>query len=196
MTTEIQKLINKLIASSLPKEWEDFYSECEEPLDWIRKFGRRVILLKQWVIKANNQRLLEEQFDLSQLFHPGVFLNACKQAAARNKIALDKLNLVATFEQDRASEKAVRLKGLLLQGCSMAKHLLGAPSHTDDEFEALPVMYIDFLANPPPMYPSVEQFCLFSSTTRQNILMKLTLGITGNSSEKIIAGTALMLKDI
>ena len=28
MTTEIQKLINKLITSSLPKEWEDFYSEC------------------------------------------------------------------------------------------------------------------------------------------------------------------------
>lgn len=130
MTTEIQKLINKLISSGLPKEWEDFYSECDEPLDWIRKFGRRVILLKQWVIKANNQRLNEEEFDLSELFHPGVFLNACKQAAARNKIALDKLNLVATFEQDKASENAVRLKGLLLQGCSMSKHLLGAPSQT------------------------------------------------------------------
>lgn len=46
------------------------------------------------------------------------------------------------------------------------------------------------------MYPNVEEFCLFSSTTRENILMKLTLGITGSSSEKIIAGTALMLKDI
>jgi hypothetical protein len=37
------------------------------------------------------------------LFHPGVFLNACKQSAARNKIALDKLNLLVTFEQDKAS---------------------------------------------------------------------------------------------
>lgn len=26
MTTEIQKLINKLIHNDLPKEWEDFYS--------------------------------------------------------------------------------------------------------------------------------------------------------------------------
>lgn len=103
MTTEIQKLINKLVSNSLPKEWEDFYSECDEPLDWIRKFGRRIILLKQWVLKANNQRLNEEEFDLSELFHPGVFLNACKQAAARNKIALDKLNLVATFEPDKAT---------------------------------------------------------------------------------------------
>lgn len=48
----------------------------------------------------------------------------------------------------------------------MSKHLLGAPSQTEDEFESLPVMYIDFLANPPPMYPNVEEFCLFSSATR------------------------------
>jgi hypothetical protein len=42
-------------------------------------------------------------FDLSELFHPSVFLNACKQAAARGKIALDKLSLVATFEESKAS---------------------------------------------------------------------------------------------
>jgi hypothetical protein len=29
MTTEIQQFINKIIGNSLPKEWEDFYSECE-----------------------------------------------------------------------------------------------------------------------------------------------------------------------
>ena len=131
MTTEIQMMINKLITNSLPKEWEDFYSECEEPLDWIRMFGRRVILLKQWVSKAHNQRLQGEEFDLSELFHPGVFLNACKQAASRNKIALDKLSISATFEEDKASEAAVKVKGLLLQGCSMAKHLLGHPSNSD-----------------------------------------------------------------
>ena len=129
-------------------------------------FGRRIILLKQWVIKANNQRLVGEEFDLSELFHPAVFLNACKQAASRNKIALDKLSISATFEEDKASESAVKIKGLLLQGCSMAKHLLGAPSHSDEEYESLPVIYIDFLPNPPPIYPNVEEFCLFSSPTR------------------------------
>lgn len=53
--------------------------------------------LKDWVYKAQNSRLLGEEYDLSELFHPVVFLNACKQFASRNKIALDKLNLVATF---------------------------------------------------------------------------------------------------
>jgi hypothetical protein len=66
-------------------------------LEWIRKFGRKLIFIKQWVIKAQNNRLREEEFDLAEIFHPAVFLNACKQLAARNKIALDKLSLVATF---------------------------------------------------------------------------------------------------
>ena len=123
-----------------------------------------------------------------------MFLNACKQLAARNKIALDKLSLVATFEEDRATENAIKLKGLLLQGCSMNKHLLGSSSNTTDEYEQLPTLYIDFLPNPPPMYPNLEEFCMFSSITRESLLMKLSLGITGNNAEKIISGTALMLR--
>lgn len=188
--------MGKIVENSLPKQWEDFYSECGEPLDWIRMFGRRIILLKQWITKANNQQLLGEEFDLSELFHPAVFINACKQAASRKKIALDKLSVSATFEQDKASERAIKIKGLLIQGCSMAKHLLGAPSKAKEEFESLPVLYIDFLANPPPLYPNVEEFCWFSSSSRETVLMKLKLGVAGSSADKIIAGTAIMLKDI
>ena len=65
MTTEIQKLINKLIENSIPKDWEEFYSECEEPLEWIRKFGRKIVLIKQWVLKATSDKLTEEEFDLA-----------------------------------------------------------------------------------------------------------------------------------
>lgn len=83
-----------------------------------------------------------------------MFVNACKQAASRNKIALDKLTLVSTFEESKASADAIKLKGLLLQGCSLSRHLLGALSQKDEEFEKLPILYIDFLASPPPLYPN------------------------------------------
>ena len=93
-----------------------------------------MICLKDWVYKAQNSRLLGETYDLAELFHPVVFLNACKQYASRNKVPLDKLSLVSTFEEDRASENAIKLKNLLIQGCSFANYLLTEPSAKSGEF--------------------------------------------------------------
>ena len=67
---------------------------------------------------------------------------------------MDKLSLVSTFEEDRASENAIKLKNLLIQGCSIANYLLTEPSAKSGEFEDLPLLYVDFLANPPPLYPN------------------------------------------
>jgi hypothetical protein len=122
-------------------------------------------------------------------------VNACKQAASRGKIALDRLSLVSTFEESKASENAIKLKSLLIQGCSLQKHLLGALSQKDEEFEKLPLLYLDFLPSPPPLYPNEEEFYLYSSVTRETLLLRLKLGITGEASEKIIAGTALFLRE-
>jgi dynein heavy chain 2, cytosolic len=196
MTTEIQTVMTRLLTRTLPKEWEEFWAECEDPSDWIRKFGRKLLLVKQWVLKAQSSRVRGEEWDLSELFHPVVFINACKQSASRNRIALDKLTLVTTFEEAKSSENAVKLKGLLLQGCSLHKNLLGPLSQRDEEHEKLPTLFVDFLANPPPLYPSEEEFSLFSSVSRETLLLRLKLGISGEASEKIIAGTALFLRDI
>lgn len=89
----------------------------------------------------------------------------------------------------------MKLKNLLLQGCSLQKHLLGSLSQKEEEFEKLPLLYLDFLSSPPPLYPYEEEFCLYSSVTRETLLLRLKLGIVGDSSEKIIAGTALFLRE-
>lgn len=57
MTTEIQQIVNKLINRELPKEWEEFWAECEDPSDWIRRFGRKILLIKGWVLKAQSNRI-------------------------------------------------------------------------------------------------------------------------------------------
>jgi hypothetical protein len=154
MTSELKLLLASLVSRQLPKEWEEFWSETEDPNEWIRKYGRKLLLIRAWVLRAQGGRLKGEEFDLAELFHPVVFINACKQFASRSKIALDKLTLVTTFEEAKASENALRLKGLLLQGCSLQRHLLGPLSQKEEEFEKLPVLYVDFLANPPPLYPN------------------------------------------
>jgi hypothetical protein len=39
--------------------------------------------------------------------------------------------MVVTFEENKATENAIKIKGLLLQGCAMNKHLLGSASQND-----------------------------------------------------------------
>ena len=92
------------------------------------------MLLRGWLQRAREGRVKGEEWDLAELFHPVVFINACKQSASRNKVALDRLSLVSSFEESKASANAVKLKGLLLQGCSLQKHLLGALSQKDEEY--------------------------------------------------------------
>jgi hypothetical protein len=134
VTNKIQELMRKFSARMVPTDWLAFWEESADPYEWIRVFGKKILCLKDWVYKAQNSRLLGEVYDLAELFHPVVFLNACKQYVSRNKIALDKLSLVATFEEDRASENAIKLKNLLIQGCSLANFLLTEPSVKGGEF--------------------------------------------------------------
>ena len=52
MTTDIRKVVDKLIDRALPKEWEEFWSQVEDPTEWIRRFGRKMSVLKGWVHRA------------------------------------------------------------------------------------------------------------------------------------------------
>jgi hypothetical protein len=57
MTTDIRKVLDNLMDRTLPKEWEDFWGEVEDPAEWIRRFGRKMLLLKGWVHRAKEARI-------------------------------------------------------------------------------------------------------------------------------------------
>ncbi len=103
--------------------------------------------------------------------------------------------MIATFDPSKASEKSTKIKGLLLQGAALKNDLLHS-SQGEEEFQALPILYIDFLQNPPPMHSKEEEMNVFSNFMRENVVFKLKLGISGDSADKIISGTALFLKEI
>lgn len=48
--------------------------------------------------------------------------------------------------------------------------------------EKLPTLFVDFLSNPPPLYPNEEEFSLFSAVSREALLLRLKLGIAGEAS--------------
>ena len=99
LTTPIEKLCINLLQNTLPKEWEFLEVGEGEPSDCFRVFGKRLTQIKKWLDRINNATLLADGLDLGDLFHPEVFMNACKQRSSRQmKIPIDQLKMVCSFD--------------------------------------------------------------------------------------------------
>lgn len=69
--------------------------------------------IKNWMDKISRKQPIEE-VDLSELFHPEIYMNALRQKTARKlNIPLNELKLIADFDALKHSI-VVRLKNVLL----------------------------------------------------------------------------------
>ena len=116
--------------------------------------------------------------NISKFIRPEVFLNALRQKTARStSTAIDAMKLVVSFEQEKIrSPNAVRIKGLLLQGCGFDGVKLIDPPANLSEFVALPIMNIAWMGEKDPEpYPSNQLGVIFIfHTTNPFILMIFT----------------------
>lgn len=201
LTTEIQSFCVQLLTSQLPKRWEAVWSGTEDPNEWIKCFGKKLYQLKRWVECATSGNILNEEFDLSDLFHPEVFINAWRQRISRSlKVAVDELKMIVSFDQDKiTSVNIVKVKGLLLQGCILnINKMLEEGGKNLQEFTPLPVLYLSFVGRETrdPYSTSVDEFPIFSSTSRERLLMNVRLPVSGDINDRILGGVALMLRDV
>jgi dynein heavy chain 2 len=71
--------------------------------------------------------------DLSEVYRPEIFLNALKQRIGREKkIPVNQLKIKSSFS--KPSEICVKIKSLILQGCSYSKDAIIETRH-DEEYE-------------------------------------------------------------
>mmetsp|Transcript_11234 Transcript_11234/g.1741 ORF Transcript_11234/g.1741 Transcript_11234/m.1741 type:complete len:90 (+) Transcript_11234:820-1089(+) len=84
----------------VPAKWYSIWDGAEVPNAWLKGFAKRVTCLKKWIEKTNQKCLLDEDLNLSELFHPEVFLNALKQKCCRLlKKPLNELKLASSFDR-------------------------------------------------------------------------------------------------
>jgi hypothetical protein len=132
--------------------------------------------------------------DLNELYHPEILLNALKQKIARETSKpIDELSLVTVFEQPKGNELFVRLRNIVLQGCSFKNGMLMDASADLPEFLPMPITYVYFNVEKQEESNS-DLFPLYTSVTREQMLAKLRLKIDGRAKDKIIAGVALFPK--
>ena len=66
-----------------PLNWQEKWDGPEDPVQYLRGLVSRAVAVQTWVDKAQNNNLLRDTLDLSELFRPDTFLNALRQQTAR-----------------------------------------------------------------------------------------------------------------
>jgi dynein heavy chain 2 len=156
LTSEIIEMGLIFIKDQVPPKWTNLWEGPDSVSLWLKGFCKKITALKKWIERTTTQKLLLETLNLSELFHPEVFLNALRQKTARKlNEPLNTLKLQVDFDAGRLkSPIIVKLGGLLLQGCGFQNNMMVDPPANLQEFTSLPTLAVCFVAkSSPENYP-------------------------------------------
>ena len=101
LTSEVQTEAIELLKGQIPATWLKMWDGPNNPNSWLKGFCKRAFSLKTWLEMLKSDPLGFD-LNLSELFHPEIFLNAFRQRTARKiNYSIDSLHLVAVFNQNK-----------------------------------------------------------------------------------------------
>lgn len=196
---DIEDFGSALLVSKVPTEWENIFEDQASPSQWLTNYFKKLILMKSWKDLVDSGTILDSDISLSEIFSPDIFLNAYKlYSAQKQKVSVDDLVLCTTFDKSLVQGKAqpLRVRGLLLQGCSFSNKMLDEKesSGTSAEYEILPVCYINFVPKA-EVKKGADNIAvpLFTNLSREKLIADLGLQYIGNKSNLIIKSVALAI---
>ncbi|ETP46593.1 hypothetical protein F442_07181 [Phytophthora nicotianae P10297] len=105
--------------------------------------------LSEWQEAVGTGQLLSKGVDLSEVLHPGTFLNVLGQQSAREqKCSMDGMKLLSCWEKEKLSGTKVEwfeLTQLLRQGASFEGGTLLEAVSDAQELVAVPICYVAFV---------------------------------------------------
>ncbi|KAL4105900.1 hypothetical protein PRIC1_003955 [Phytophthora ramorum] len=200
LTPAIQTVAKALLKGVVPAEWSAQWEASEVVATWLRGLAMRKRALSEWQEAVGSGQLLTKGLDLSELLHPGTFLNALRQQSAREqKCSMDGMKLLSCWERERLSGTKVEwfeLTRLLLQGASFEGGTLLEAVSDAQELVAVPSCYVAFVReDAQEMYE--KENCiktpLYYSTDRERMLVEISMPISGDRARWVLAGVALFL---
>ncbi|XP_078258653.1 cytoplasmic dynein 2 heavy chain 1 isoform X2 [Rhinoraja longicauda] len=200
LTSSVQKLATALMNQECPLSWQNKWEGPEDPLQYLRGLVARALAIQQWVEKAENQLLLSDTLDLSELFHPDTFLNALRQETARVMgFSIDSLKFVATWKgKIQEAKLQVRIGGLYLEGCSFDGNRLSENQHDSPSVSAVPPCYMAWIAQD-AIGPYSPEECIslpvYTSAERDQVVINVDVPCGVSQDQWIQCGAALFLKN-
>lgn len=111
---------------------------------------------------------------------------------------MDQLVLITTFDKTsvREGSKPLKVRGLLLQGCTFSDKKLDDKegSGSSAEYEILPVCYMTYVSkSDSSMEKDLISVPLFTDLTREKLITEVKLPFSGSKSGLIIKSAALAI---
>lgn len=133
LVTELEELGIALIKGEAIGKWRKIWEGPDLITEWLKIFVGKLNNVVKWRQLTENGKLLGEELDLSEVYRPEIFLNALKQRIGREtKIPVNQLKIKSSFS--KPAEISVKIKNLILQGCSLSRDAITETKH-DQEYE-------------------------------------------------------------
>jgi len=196
LTTQAQRMASSLLLHELPQAWSSVWEGSSNPVQWLRGLIAKSIALGGWVDRCRNGTLLPGPADLSELFHPDVFLNALRQETAR-KTGTPINHLVFTCQWNGEVKGAVcpvKIEGLLVEGALFDGSRLIECQRDSPTSCAVPSCNVAWVPSATPPSDCVE-VPIYYSTEREQIVSCINVPCTGSILQWKLKSVALILKN-
>mmetsp|Transcript_33539 Transcript_33539/g.74227 ORF Transcript_33539/g.74227 Transcript_33539/m.74227 type:complete len:2007 (+) Transcript_33539:3-6023(+) len=200
LSSTVQALGTALLADRIPSSWDQLWEGPESPSDYCRAAVSRAAAIEQWWSKCSSGSLLTSgALDLSNLFHPGTFLNALRQQTARQlQVPMDMLKLATTWDPSRlGGGVTLMIGGLQIQGATFDGARLNAVAQDAATSRSVPAMALAWIPkdSPYPYGSAAMSVPLYATEDRSRVLTEVQMPVSGSeeAAQWTLAGLALFL---
>ncbi|KAL3878520.1 hypothetical protein ACJMK2_030860 [Sinanodonta woodiana] len=201
LTKEVQNLAEALLNQETPQSWLSKWDGPEDPIQFLHGLVSRGLAIQTWMDKAENNSLLRDTLDLSELFRPDTFLNAFRQQTARElSCSMDNLKFACSWKGAiQGSRSSVKIGGLQLEGCTFDGSRLSENQRDSPSISAIPpcvVAWIKDDAPDPYGYEETISIPIYYSSARDRIVTRMNVPCGGNQNVWLQCGAALFLRNL
>lgn len=210
LTPHIQELAKALLLGQVPDAWAQTWDELglETNLgSWLRALTQRHSALGKWQHQMIDDAFCQHHaLNLSDLLHPGTFLNALRQQTARNlECSMDRLELQTAWNErafDSEVDRVVEIKDLALQGAAFERQVLCEAHSNSMELVPVPSVYMAYVMKNETTIKAKKShksvsIPLYFNRTRERLLAEIDMPMDSaeEADQWIMAGVALFLAE-
>ena len=187
-----------LLSGKVPLLWSEQWSGPCSSHQFLRTIVKKSLALSIWMNNLEKGILFESLINLADLYSPIYFFAALRQHISRAKnIAIDDLNFVCKWRNDRNSDLSLNVTGLHIEGCIFDGKQITQTNFDTPITSPLPPCYIGWEKvnqNDSSNTCTFVSLPLYSSSMRDYMISQILIRCSGRPEIWLQAGVAIYIQ--